>query len=273
LSLKYSIKTVLFLLSLLVTSSAWAQLELKDSVIVKGLRLAVMDDLGNTYTVAKDNTITLRKKSGLVFTFNEKSFGEVKHIDPANPMKILVHYADANQILFLDNTLSEIGRLDLNTLGVYGLNVLVGNSRLNGFWLFNPVELNLSRYDNNGKRLSGNQLNAFIQQADQPQMIQEKNGKLYMSLGSGKTMGFDINATYLFQLQTPGIKDFRVEGEHLFYFNGEVIVVRNLETVEQKQLPLPRNLQKAKKKVVAIQCGSNRCLIALKNKLLFYDLK
>lgn len=188
-------------------------------------------------------------------------------------MKVVVHYADANQILFLDNTLSLIGKIDLNNLGVFGMNVLVANSKLDGFWLFNPVGVNLVRYDNNGSELAGFQLNRWIKAEDHPTMLLEKNGRLYLSLSTGKTLVFDINATYLFQVVTPGIQLFRVEGNTLYYFNKTAIVLRDLESVEQKELTLPSNLNKGKKAVVAVQCGYRRCMVAVKNKLLFYDIE
>lgn len=246
-------------------------MKLRDSTYHKGIQKIVVDDLGNTYVTDRENSITLYKANKTSFSFNEKRLGAVQSIDPSNPLKIVVHYADANQVLFLDNTLSLIGRVDLNNLGVFGMNVLVANSKLNGFWLFNPVELNLSRFDNEGSQQSGFQLNQYIKAGEKPLMLLEKNGRLYMSLSTGKLLVFDINATYLFQIPALGINDFRVEGDRLFYYNGNSIVIRELESVEQKELTLPGNLRTGKKAVVGIQCGYLKCTIALKNKLLFYE--
>jgi len=76
----------------------------------------------------------------------------------SNPQKILVYYSDYYQIVFLDNTLSQIKRLDLEALGYWDIRG-VALSRDNQIWIYDPTKVKLLKIDENGSvRLNSNEL-------------------------------------------------------------------------------------------------------------------
>ena len=265
---------VLFLLiPFLLGTSLKAQIVLKDSVLQAGTQLFRVDDLGNQYFVIKDQSILMIKKGGLRFTFNDKSLGDIANIDVSNPLKILVHYGEANTLLILDNTLSEVGKIALQELGIYGLNVVVGTSRLGGFWVFNPMEYNLVRYGFDRARIAGNQLSRNIIKSTTPLMLLERNGKVFLSFQEGKLLVFDVNAVYLYQFPFPQHGQFQVANNRVFYRHTNHLRILNIETVEQKQVPLPKQLNKDKNQEGRCAVSGNRLYGVLKRKVLIFDIE
>lgn len=231
-----------------------------------------VDDLGNIYVVGRDNSISLFRITGQKFAFNEKSYGAVSNIDASNPLKVLVHYADANMLLILDNTLTEISRINLEQLGVFGLNVVIGTSKMGGFWLYNPISQNLDRYAYNGQKVNGTQLSSLFANIV-PIHLFERDQKVYMSLDDGRLMVFDINGTYIYhlpaKLQINGA--FQVEAGQIHFVRNDSLVTLNLESLEQKDLPLPTIL-KGKKKHNGVFVNNTGCYALLPHKILVYHI-
>jgi len=75
------------------------------------------DQLDYLYLVTDNNEIIkLDKDYSILFRFSITRLGNISSIDVSNPQKILVYYPEYYNIVFLDNTLSEIKRLDLESL-------------------------------------------------------------------------------------------------------------------------------------------------------------
>jgi len=94
-----------------------------------------VDTYKNTYYI-KDNVIFKTGDLGF-FEFNDLQLGDITSVDIINPLKVVVYYHDFNTVVFLDNRLSEIERIDFNELPNFintGAATNAGNNRL---WLLN----------------------------------------------------------------------------------------------------------------------------------------
>jgi len=110
-----------------------------------------MDKLGFLYLVTTENEILkLDKDNNLLFRFSLRSLGDIHQLNVSNPQKILVYYAGYNNLIFLDNTLSEINRLDLEALGLWDIQGATV-ARDNFIWLLDAANLRLLKINEAGK--------------------------------------------------------------------------------------------------------------------------
>lgn len=245
----------------------------QDSIPISSAQKVKVDDLGNVFLLHRDNSVEVFTIRGQHFTHNEKSLGTITNIDVSNPMRILLHYSEANMVMFVDNTLTEMGRVQLQNFGIYGQNILVANSKMGGFWVFDPIQQSINRFDIDGKKYAGNQLNGLNKNL-QPSFIYEKNAKVYMSLKNGQLVVFDINGTLSAKYGgKPSIScEFQVEDESVYWLQNDTLYTFNTISHSEKKLPLPNPIFKnnSKPKVFVVD---NKCYVLVKQKLLVYLIK
>lgn len=121
-------------------------------------KLVEVDKLNNIFLVDNNNEIIKLHDNEILHRFSSKRLGDITRLDVSNPQKILVYYGDYFQILFLDNTLSEINQLSLDELGYWDVQS-VALSRDNFIWIYDPVNVKLIKISTSGKEiLSSNEL-------------------------------------------------------------------------------------------------------------------
>jgi len=75
------------------------------------------DKLGNFFLVNQDGILQKFDPSGkLSFIYNNHRAGKITSFDASEPMKILVFFKESQELILLDNTLSEISIIPLNQL-------------------------------------------------------------------------------------------------------------------------------------------------------------
>ena len=89
----------------------------------------------------------------LNFLFNALQLGRISSVDIINPLKIVVFFQDTNTVVFLDNKLSEIQRLNFNNLPSFMNVSTASNAGNNSLWVFNvdTQQLELYNYSSNLK--------------------------------------------------------------------------------------------------------------------------
>jgi hypothetical protein len=75
------------------------------------------DQLGNFFVVNQDGILQKYGPTGKVsFQYNNHRAGKITSFDATEPMKILVFFKESQELILLDNTLSEISIIPLNQL-------------------------------------------------------------------------------------------------------------------------------------------------------------
>ena len=74
-------------------------------------KILEVDKLGLVYLVNNGNEIIKLQGEQILFRYSSKRLGNITRLDVSNPQKVLVYYGDYYQVVFLDNTLSEIDHL------------------------------------------------------------------------------------------------------------------------------------------------------------------
>lgn len=114
-------------------------------------RFLGIDDYNSLYYV-KGNTL-FKKDDRQLYQFAALQLGPIAEVDLINPLKITLFYKDANTVLILDNTLSEIKRLSFTNIENFRnvSHTTTANDRR--FWIFNTDTQRLEVFDYNTQKV------------------------------------------------------------------------------------------------------------------------
>lgn len=188
--------------------------------IIEGdYKILEVDKLGYTYLVSTNNEILKLKSKEILFRFSSKRLGNITQLDVTNPQKILAYFGDYYLILFLDNTLSEIKKLDLEALGLWDVQS-VSLSRDNFIWIYDPVNVKLLKIDQNGQAaLSSNELYAYGFDDFTPRIM----------VGDQVVYLYDDKEVKVFDEYGTWIKSYPIENSELQVMEGQIIFQNGAE--------------------------------------------
>lgn len=110
-----------------------------------------VDDYGALY-FSKNNTL-FKKGIKNNYQFTALQLGKISSVDIVNPLKITVFYEMSNTALVLDNTLTEITRVNFSTIENFRnvSHATTANDRR--FWIFNTDIQQLEIFDWNSRKV------------------------------------------------------------------------------------------------------------------------
>jgi hypothetical protein len=107
------------------------------------------DPLGNTYQLSSDGNLTKLNSAGnILFVQNIRSLGELTFLDAKNPLETYLLFNASGKVVFLDNTLSVRGSVDLNDAGMPWVQAAC-RSYDNQLWVFDPADQQLKHVQRN----------------------------------------------------------------------------------------------------------------------------
>jgi hypothetical protein len=198
----------------------------------------IVDGFNQIYIIDKTE-ITKYKQEGTIFkTFSIKRYGDITDVDATNPLKLQVFYKDYQQIVFLDNQLTESNSaISLEKLG-YEQCELACTSANNSFWIYN-------KQDNELIRLNGD-LNPFIKTGNlkrileidvKPNFMREHNGYLYLNCPKEGILVFDIFGTYYKTIPIKNLSEFSIQNSNIIYFQKGILYeyqTQSFNTIDKK---------------------------------------
>jgi len=198
------------------------------------------DNLGNLYLLVNNELRKYDSKGNLLKTFSDKSHGNIDFVDVTDPLKILLHFRDFHQILFLDNTLSvKTDPIILDDLQLMQP-TLACTSYDNGFWVYDQPDFQLERFDQylQNTNQSGNiaQLTGI---EIKPIFLIETGSKVYLSDTANGIFIFDKYGTYSKKIPFRNITSFQVVDDNIIYSTASQEIRYNVKTFEQQSLDLP----------------------------------
>ena len=133
-------------ISLLVQFLLPAEFQFVKSVKVDGDR-HFSDPMGNVYIIKNNHLVKFVQDYTQAAEYTNLFLGNIHSIDVSDPLRILIYYKDHNQVVWVDNFLSEIrSPVWLDNLGVDQAQ-LVCSSNQGGFWIFNGLNNQLQYFD------------------------------------------------------------------------------------------------------------------------------
>lgn len=114
-----------------------------DSIRIKADQYFGKDILG--YDYYSKNNVLYKQKNSEKWEYKNLSLGEIHSVDLINPLKILVFYKEFNQVILLDNQLSEIAKINLNEFNLVAQTCSVASQ--NHFWIYDNLSNQLILFD------------------------------------------------------------------------------------------------------------------------------
>ncbi len=215
-----------------------------DYQLVKSVEVAgsmhFSDPIGNVYVV-KDNILKKYSSSHIQAAEYTNAFlGNIHSVDVSDPLRILIYYKDHNQVVWVDNFLSEIrSPVWLDDLGIDQAE-LVCSSNQGGFWVFNGLNNQLQYFDVNLSLVHESPtLNMLTGPDIRPSFMLEKSRLLYLNVPGTGILVFDRFGNYARTLpvETPGA--FQVTDQSIYCMKEGMLFSYDLRTAEMFSLPLP----------------------------------
>lgn len=142
----------IFLLIVMSFTSCQINKSITNESKVSGISFDLeVDKLGYYYIIEQSLKIKkFNSNQNLLYTFSDVNNGELTMVDVSNPQKVLVFYIEQQIILILDNTLSVIGKIELNNNSYY---TAAGRTNDGNIWLYDSFLLRLIKINNEGKQI------------------------------------------------------------------------------------------------------------------------
>lgn len=229
----------LLLITILLGTSFTGDYQLVKSVEVQG-NMYGSDPMGNVYAV-KDNTLK-KFSNGYVQSadYTNTFLGNIHSIDVSDPLRILIFYKDYNQVVWVDNFLSEIlSPIRLDDMGIDQVELVCSSSQ-GGFWVFNSLNNQVQYFDVNLKLVHESpSLNILTGPDISPTFMIEKSRTLYLNVPGTGVLVFDRFGNYSKTLPVEVPSSFQVTDQFLYYLKESKLFRYNLRTAETAILDIP----------------------------------
>jgi hypothetical protein len=206
-----------------------------------------VDNLGNIYTLNKDNQLKKLSAAGdSLAVFNDvRRYGKISSIDASNPLKVLVYYREFTTIIELDRYLNIINTVDLRKLNILQAKA-VGLAYDNNIWVYDELDAKLKRVADDGSLVD--QTADFRQLFDSvpdPVVIRDQGGLVYLYDPLKGVYAFDHYGTLKTHLILPGWQDFDVIDKSLLGRDGDKFYKYQLGTLNMQEEPIAAEYQGA----------------------------
>lgn len=206
--------------------------------ILKPHNLFTTDNLGNSYFVNGEEIVKYNSTGKQLLKYSSKRFGSITTIDATNALKVLLYYKDFQQVMFLDNQLSQNGDvISLENLG-YEQTDLVCSSFNNSFWIYNKQANELVRFNESSQPIAktGN-LKQLLQAELKPDYMIEHNSYLYLNCPDIGVYVFDMYGTFNKIISLKQLPPFQVSENILYFYKDTKFCSYNTKAFEERCIP------------------------------------
>ena len=181
-------------------------------------RLFTTDQLRQVYLVTPSNALLkLDPALNELFQYTNNRLGELRLIDVSNPFSVLLYYPDYNEVITLDRTLNERGRLNLLEQGLVQVQA-IGLSSDNQVWVYDELNNQLKKLSTTGEvTLASDDLSLLLGMNISPNFLTARNRRVYLNDPQIGVLVFDIFGQYLKTIDLKGLSDFQIIDDRLLY--------------------------------------------------------
>lgn len=210
------------------------QSDLNPQIIKKQHDFFTVDNLGNMFLI-KDHEILKYLANGNYYNrYSNLKYGEITSVDGTNGLRLVLFYKDYQQIIFLDNQLSQKSDpVSLEDMG-YEQTELVCVSANNGIWIFNKANNELIRFDEHLKKIaSTGNLKQILQRELKPNFMTEHNGYLFLNCPESGIYVFDIFGAFSRIISLKDLKNFQVYDDILYFYKDGIFCSYDYKLFDQ----------------------------------------
>jgi len=235
--IRASFFTLILLLSLSKSKAQEFQFIAKIDTVAK---LASVDNFGNLFVVTPKNEILKYNPQGkFLWNYTNKTFGDISQLDVTDPLRVILFYAGFQQIVVLNNNLSEISQYSFNQNPEKQI-TLIASANNNGFWVYDQINRELKKLTNSftDDLKTGNiyQRNGFDMQANF--MVSDEQYVFINDVQEGVRI-FDQYGNFVKTAVIESENEFEVNGSEIYFFKDKKLRGYNYLTFEWNEVLLP----------------------------------
>ena len=210
------------------------ELNLVRSTDLTATQFIGIDSYKNTYFI-NDRVLHKTGPNG-VYVFNDFQLGSITTVDIINPLKIVLFYEDMNTVVFLDNKLNEIERINFNNLAEYMNLSTASNAGNNRLWIFNIVsqQLELFNYRANTKTTVSQPFAGKV-------LSQASNFNYCFTLTETKLRSFNVYGSLLSEIEAKGFTKIVQHEKTVIGLKGNELFFISDNSINPIKLPVYEN--------------------------------
>lgn len=208
------------------------------------IRYFNVDNLGAYYLITRSNELIKYDEDGQwVGNHRAQVLGDLRQVDVANPLQLLLFYPEVSTLLQLDNMLYQTNRFEISGLQLSD-NSLVCRSFDNNFWLYDERSFRLRKLAFDLRTVvEGEWLQNEFDTSLEPAYMLEHEECIYLSDPDAGIHVFDLYGRFLKTLPVTGVERFSIFEQHLYYVQGGKAYRYHLRQFTTEKLLLPTGLK------------------------------
>ncbi len=228
--------------------SAKAQKSGIDFDTIREVKYFDIDILGQVMVINKHDELSIinpiQKRA---VPYQNDILGKLSQVDITNPQRICLFYYDNQTIVFLDDALSETMLIDLGDWAYYDISA-IAVSNDNGFWLYNEVDQNIIKVNDQGKLQTKSLDFRDINMADAKVIqMKERNNELYLLTENYGLLIFDNFGQYVKTIPyLKGVNDIQYLKNRMVYVRKGEGATFDKKALEENTLQLGTNILQLK---------------------------
>lgn len=199
-----------------------------------------VDNLGAFYLITRSNELIKCDENGKwVGNHRAQVLGDLRQVDVANPLQLLLFYPEVSTLLQLDNMLYQTNRFEIGDLSLSD-NSLVCRSFDNNFWLYDERSFRLRKLAFDLRTVvEGEWLQNEFSAALEPAYMLEQGERIYLSDPDLGIHVFDLYGRFLKTVPVTGVERFSIFEQYLYYVRGGKVFRYHLRQLSTEELALP----------------------------------
>jgi hypothetical protein len=198
------------------------------------------DNLDYVYLLTnRDELLKYDQKGLLQWRYSNNRFGKLHSVDVSDPLRIILFYADFQQVVVLNNNLNEIISYSFAKNGSWLVSA-VASANNNSLWIFERsanVLLKLSSSFNEEVRSAN--LYQLFDEMIVPEKIAASDQFVFVHHKTGGVLQFDRFGAFVRELPIDSLSNFGIAANLITWTKGNELQKFNPNTLETSQLQLP----------------------------------
>ncbi|MHA7056165.1 hypothetical protein ACWGOQ_0003025 [Aquimarina sp. M1] len=228
-------KNVIFFLILcgyMHHSTAQRNVTEQEAIALKTDKFIGIDSFGAIY-YTKDN-IFYKKWNNQEWLFGDFILGKLTQVSILNPLKIVLFYETSNTLVLIDKYLSEINRINFNSINEFKSVSFVSPANDNSIWLFDNNTQQLELFNTNSNKTM------ITTQPITELPIKLRSNFNYCWILTSETLSqFNIYGSLLGRSENQGFIDMRITQDDLILLKEDGLYYRTTKTGETEKINLP----------------------------------
>lgn len=198
------------------------------------------DNLDNVYLLsARDELLKYDAKGVLRWRYSNNRFGKLYSVDVSDPLRVVLFYADFQQVVVLNNNLNEITSYSFAKNGNLLVSAVASGNN-NSLWIFDRTSNVLIKLSSNFTEdiRSANLFQLFDVVVDAKKLA-ASDQYVFLQRRNNGILQFDRFGGYVRELPIDSLTDFNITSNVIAYVKDHALVKYHPVSFEQSKQQLP----------------------------------